>query len=61
MGIASNRIPAVTRDATITLSRAALVEGDLAESARQLASALPLSERLGQSLASVALAVSTVF
>jgi predicted ATPase/DNA-binding SARP family transcriptional activator len=50
-GIAANRIPAVTRDATITLARAALVKGDLAESARQLASALPLSERLGQSLA----------
>ena len=51
VGIAGHRLPAVTRDATITLARAALVEGDLAESARRLGEALPLSERLGQSLA----------
>ncbi len=48
--LAGQRLPPVTRDATITLARAAIVEGDLAGAADRLADALPLSERLGQSL-----------
>ena len=51
IGIAGQRLPPVARDATITLARAALVDGDLAEAAHRLGEALPLSERLGQTLA----------
>ncbi len=51
IAIAGRRLPPVARDATITLARAALVEGDLAEAAGRLAEALPESERLGQTLA----------
>ena len=51
LGIAGQRLPLVARDATITLARAELVRSDPMEAARQLALALQLSDRLGQSLA----------
>jgi len=51
LAISAQRLPPVTRDATITLARVALVRSDLAEAARQLGLALDLSDRLGQSLA----------
>ncbi len=51
LAIAEQRLPTVARDAGITLARAALVVGDLAEARRQLLHALDQSDRLGQAFA----------
>ena len=51
LGVAGQRLPTVVRDASITLARAALAEGDLAEAGRRLAEALDQSDRLGQTFA----------
>ena len=51
LAIAEQRRPTVSRDAAITLARAALVLGELPEARRQLLLALDLSDQLGQSLA----------
>jgi predicted ATPase len=49
--VAGPHVPTVARDAGITLARAALVLGELAEAGRRLAEALELSDRLGQAFA----------
>ncbi len=51
LAIADARLPMESRDAAITLARAALVLGDPVEAAERLAHALELSDRLGQSFA----------
>lgn len=43
--------PLETRDATITLARAAAVDGDVPELARHLSDAFAMADRIGQSLA----------
>lgn len=51
LAIAEPRLPMESRDAAITLARAALVLGELTEAATKLTLALQLSDRLGQSFA----------
>ena len=51
LGVAGQRLPTVVRDASITLARAALAQGDLVEAGRRLAEALDQSDRLGQTFA----------
>ena len=49
--VAAQEMPSISRDATITLARAALVRGDLADAGARLGRALELSDRLGQTFA----------
>jgi predicted ATPase len=49
--VAGHLRPTVARDTTITMARAAFVQGDVAEAGRRLVEALDLSDRLGQALA----------
>ncbi len=51
LGVAGQRLPTVVRDASITLARAALTQGDLSEAGRRLTEALDQSDRLGQTFA----------
>jgi predicted ATPase/DNA-binding SARP family transcriptional activator len=51
LGVAGQRLPTVVRDASITLARAALAQGDLVEAGSRLTEALDQSDRLGQSFA----------
>jgi predicted ATPase/DNA-binding SARP family transcriptional activator len=51
LGVAGQRLPTVVRDASITLARAALAQGDLVVAGSRLTAALDQSDRLGQTFA----------